>query len=95
MVLAVLVSVRQFLAQRDLLRTQGQLSYQSLHDALTGLPNRVLVLDRAEQMLARARRADVPAAALYVDIDGFKQINDRFGHAAGDESCADRQRRGC
>jgi diguanylate cyclase (GGDEF)-like protein len=84
-VLAILVCTRQFLAQRDLLRTQGQLSYLSLHDPLTGLPNRVLVLDRAEQMLARARRRQVPGAALYLDIDGFKQVNDSFGHAAGDE----------
>ena len=62
----------------------GQLRHQALHDALTGLPNRVLALDRAEQMLARARRNSTPVAALYVDIDAFKQINDTFGHAAGD-----------
>jgi len=62
----------------------GQLRHQALHDALTGLPNRVLALDRAEQMLARARRTHVPIAALYVDIDAFKHINDTFGHAAGD-----------
>jgi diguanylate cyclase (GGDEF)-like protein len=83
--LALLVSARQFLAQRDLRQTQGRLSHQSLHDALTGLPNRALVIDRAEQMLSRARRSRAPAAALYVDIDGFKHINDSFGHAAGDE----------
>jgi diguanylate cyclase (GGDEF)-like protein len=63
----------------------GQLRHQALHDALTGLPNRVLALDRAEQMLARARRQHVPVAALYIDIDGFKNVNDTFGHAAGDE----------
>jgi diguanylate cyclase (GGDEF)-like protein len=83
--LATLVSIRQFLAQRDLLQTQGRLSHQSLHDALTELPNRALVIDRAEQMLFRARRSRTPVAALYVDIDGFKHINDSFGHAAGDE----------
>jgi diguanylate cyclase (GGDEF)-like protein len=63
----------------------GQLRHQALHDGLTCLPNRVLALDRAEQMLARARRHQVPVAALYVDIDSFKQVNDTFGHAVGDE----------
>jgi diguanylate cyclase (GGDEF)-like protein len=62
----------------------GQLRHQALHDALTGLPNRVLAIDRADQMLARARRADQPIAVLYIDIDGFKHINDTFGHAVGD-----------
>ena len=62
-----------------------ELRHQALHDALTGLPNRVLALDRVEQMLARARRQQLPMAALYVDIDGFKDVNDSFGHAAGDE----------
>jgi diguanylate cyclase (GGDEF)-like protein len=63
----------------------GELRHQALHDALTGLPNRVLALDRAEQMLARSRRQHLPVAALYVDVDGFKQVNDTFGHAAGDD----------
>ena len=63
----------------------GELAYRALHDPLTDLPNRALVLDRAEQVLARARRLGVSATALFVDIDGFKQINDRFGHHAGDE----------
>jgi diguanylate cyclase (GGDEF)-like protein len=62
-----------------------ELEYRALHDPLTDLPNRILVLDRAEQILARGRREDVPVSALFVDIDGFKQINDRFGHQAGDD----------
>ena len=53
----------------------GELRHQTLHDALTGLPNRVLALDRAEQMLARARRTRTPVAALYVDLDGFRGVN--------------------
>jgi diguanylate cyclase (GGDEF)-like protein len=63
-----------------------ELSHQALHDSLTGLPNRALVLDRAEQMLARvARQPGVCAGALFVDVDGFKHVNDKLGHAAGDE----------
>jgi len=62
-----------------------QLSHQALHDTLTGLPNRALVLDRAEQMLARTARAPgMVAGALFVDVDGFKHVNDNLGHAAGD-----------
>jgi diguanylate cyclase (GGDEF)-like protein len=61
-----------------------QLSFQAMHDGLTELPNRALVIDRAEQMLARARRQHSPIATLFIDVDGFKQINDTFGHAAGD-----------
>jgi diguanylate cyclase (GGDEF)-like protein len=63
----------------------GELEYRALHDPLTDLPNRSLVLDRADRLLARARRLDDPVTALFVDIDDFKQINDRFGHRAGDE----------
>jgi diguanylate cyclase (GGDEF)-like protein len=64
---------------------QARLHHQAFHDALTGLPNRVLALDRAHQMLARARRHPMTVAALFIDVDGFKQVNDGFGHAAGDE----------
>jgi diguanylate cyclase (GGDEF)-like protein len=63
-----------------------ELEYLALHDPLTGLPNRTLVLDRANQLLARGRRFDSPVSALFMDIDGFKQINDVFGHQLGDEA---------
>jgi diguanylate cyclase (GGDEF)-like protein len=62
-----------------------ELSHQALHDTLTGLPNRALVLDRAEQMLARAgRQPGIVPGALFIDVDGFKHVNDNLGHAAGD-----------
>ncbi|HXN59648.1 MAG TPA: EAL domain-containing protein [Acidimicrobiales bacterium] len=63
----------------------GELRHQALHDFLTDLPNRALVMDRAEQMLTRARRQRVPAAVLFLDLDHFKDINDGLGHAAGDQ----------
>ena len=63
----------------------GQLRHQALHDALTGLPNRALIMDRAEQMLVHARRDGTEASAMFIDLDGFKGVNDTFGHPVGDE----------
>ena len=64
---------------------EAKLEHQALHDPLTGLPNRTLIIDRAEQMLARARRGNHETAALFVDLDNFKDINDTLGHEAGDK----------
>jgi diguanylate cyclase (GGDEF)-like protein/PAS domain S-box-containing protein len=63
---------------------EGQLRRLATHDGLTGLPNRVLALDRLDQALARARRNRTGVAVLYLDLDLFKQINDTWGHEAGD-----------
>ncbi len=65
-----------------------QLRFQAFHDSLTGLPNRALILDRMESMLARARRDEVPVATMFLDIDDFKDINDTLGHEAGDQLLA-------
>jgi diguanylate cyclase (GGDEF)-like protein len=69
----------------ELARRQQDLAFLATHDTLTGLPNRTLILDRAEQAMARARRHQTPVAALFIDVDNFKGINDTFGHDAGDE----------
>jgi diguanylate cyclase (GGDEF)-like protein len=65
-------------------RLLDEIRHQALHDHLTGLPNRVLVLDRLEQTLARVRREHLEVALLFIDLDGFKDVNDTFGHAEGD-----------
>lgn len=64
---------------------EEELFHKSVHDPLTGLPNRVLLVDRMTQAFARARRQGTRVSVFYIDIDGFKQVNDRWGHAVGDE----------
>jgi diguanylate cyclase (GGDEF)-like protein/PAS domain S-box-containing protein len=72
---------------RDIRRrkaSQARIDFMAHHDLLTGLPNRALLLDRMEFVLATARRRGTQAAILFIDLDNFKTVNDSLGHAAGD-----------
>ncbi|MCH8550811.1 MAG: diguanylate cyclase [Natronospirillum sp.] len=64
---------------------QKKLQWQATHDSLTGLPNRVLFYDRLGQAIASAQRYQQPVSLLYMDLDGFKAVNDSLGHSAGDQ----------
>jgi diguanylate cyclase (GGDEF)-like protein len=82
-----------FIDLHQLRRHTEALTHRALHDGLTGLPNRELFEDRLEQALARARRRTVPLAVLFVDLDGFKQVNDTHGHEVGDDVLIEAGRR--
>jgi diguanylate cyclase (GGDEF)-like protein len=83
--ISLLVLARQFFASQDLLSAQGKLSYQAFHDALTGLPNRPLFLDRLERALVQSEGGGRGVTVMMLDLDKFKLVNDTLGHAAGDE----------
>lgn len=69
----------------NLVQRQQTLERIAHHDALTGLPNRLLLRDRLELAVANAERTHTLLAVCYIDLDGFKPVNDQLGHAAGDE----------
>lgn len=66
-------------------RLQAQLQHNASHDALTDLPNRALFTERVTKAVTGRRASDHDTAVLYIDLDGFKQVNDTIGHQAGDE----------
>ena len=80
------VAIEQIVAaNRDRIRLQEDLAYQAAHDSLTELPNRAQALRLIDGALSRARRSSAIIGLLFVDLDGFKTINDNFGHRAGDD----------
>jgi diguanylate cyclase (GGDEF)-like protein len=88
-VLDTLVVMRVARLFRRRVRAEASLSHQALHDALTGLPNRVLFLDRAELALTRSTRNGTTSALLFLDLDRFKVVNDSMGHRTGDQLLVD------
>ena len=86
-VLAILLSllIRSRRSALELVeRRTAELRHQALHDSLTGLPNRLLVNQRAHQLASRAKTAGLPIAVFFIDLDDFKKVNDTLGHEAGD-----------
>ncbi|HEV8534887.1 MAG TPA: EAL domain-containing protein [Candidatus Limnocylindria bacterium] len=76
--------VSSFTDVTDRKKAEHELERQALHDQLTGLPNRVLMLDRLEQAVRTSRRFSAPLALLVLGLDRFRQVNDSLGHEAGD-----------
>lgn len=89
----VVQHVRVFSDISALKAQQRELIAQARHDSLTGLPNRRAFEERLDQAIARARRSKQTLAVLYVDLDGFKSINDQHGHAVGDQLLMEVSRR--
>jgi diguanylate cyclase (GGDEF)-like protein len=78
----------EIVRREELQELQKELEHQATHDALTDLPNRALLMDRLEHTIERRIRGRGMIAVLFIDLDGFKDVNDAFGHGGGDELLA-------
>jgi diguanylate cyclase (GGDEF)-like protein len=78
---ASVCSIRDITRER---RREDELAHRALHDPLTGLANRRLIDEHLKVALARANRGELSVGLLFLDLDGFKQINEQFGHKVGD-----------
>ena len=89
------VSSMMSLLQNTTARTlaEAQLQQMASHDPLTGLCNRRALTERVDQAISRARRGGAPLALLFIDLDGFKRVNDQYGHGVGDEVLCEVARR--
>ncbi|MEA2112036.1 MAG: EAL domain-containing protein [Campylobacterota bacterium] len=74
-----------FITHDDLQKGKQKLRYIAYHDALTALPNKLMFLERLNQFTKHSKRSDKKAVVLFIDLDHFKEINDSFGHAIGDQ----------
>ncbi|MCD6103852.1 MAG: sensor domain-containing diguanylate cyclase, partial [Thermotogaceae bacterium] len=79
------VLFQRFHFEEELKKQKELAEYQSFHDSLTGLPNRRMLLEESEKILALAKRKQKPVTMMYLDLYKFKEINDSFGHNTGDE----------
>jgi len=81
-----LISVlRQALGQYKMFVQAEQNEFMALHDTLTGLPNRIFILQKLKDAVAMAKRSKTQVGVLFLDLDGFKSVNDQFGHETGDK----------
>lgn len=82
-----IVCISRDITEQEL--AEAKIWHSAHHDLLTGLPNRRLFLDRLEREVKHAQRSSLPLAVLFLDLDGFKEVNDSLGHEAGDRLLSD------